>query len=228
VTDKDGDNITPLHWASINGRTEACTYLIEQGAETNAIGGGLHATPLQWAARNGMTQTIDLLLRYGANPRQLDAQGYSCLHSVTHSSNHWALLYVLCRPGVVIDEPDSLGHTSLHWAVYQRDEISTGILLKLGADPNAVDRDGLTPLHWAAFTGNKKCITLLLEAGADIRARSRDHRTAEQMATLFLNRHTWKEAVEELGFEADGTRVRRPLSEVYRRPRFFYEQSERC
>lgn len=217
-----------MHWASINGRTEACTYLIEQGAEANAVGGGLRATPLQWAARNGMTQTIDLLLQHGANPRLLDAQGYSCLHSVTHSSNYWALLYVLCRPEVAIDEPDSLGHTSLHWAVYQRDEISTGILLKLGADSNAVDRDGLTPLHWAAFTGNKKCITLLLEAGADMRAKNRDRRTAEEMASVFLNRHTWKEAVEELGFKADGMRVRRPLSEVYRRPRFSWEQSKRC
>jgi ankyrin repeat protein len=218
ATDKDAENITPLHWAAINGRTDVCRYLIEQGAEVNAVGGALRATPLQWAARNGLAQTIDLLLRHGANPRLLDAQGYSCLHSVTHSSNHWALLYVLCQPEVAIDEPDSLGHTPLHWAVYQRDELSTQILLKLGADPNAVDHDGLAPLHWAAFAGNKKCISLLLEAGADIRAKNRDRRTAEEMASEFRNGQTWKEVVGELGFKADGTRVRRPLSEVCRCP----------
>lgn len=205
-----------MHLASIHGRTEACTYLIAQGAEVNAIGGELSATPLQWAARNGMVRTIDLLLRHGADPRLLDVQGFSCLHSVTHSSNYRALLYVLCRPEVAIDEPDSRGRTSLHWTVYQRNEVSTGILLKLGADPNVADRDGFTPLHLAAFAGNKKCITLLLEAGADIRAKNRDHRTAEEMASELNNRLTWNEAVEELGFKADGTRVRRPLSEVYR------------
>ena len=94
-----------------------------------------------------------------------------------------------------------------------------GILLKLGADPNIVDGDGLAPLHWAAFTGNKKCIMLLLEAGADVRAMNRDCRTAEEMASEFRNGQTWKEVVDELGFKSDGTKVRRPLSEVCCRPR---------
>lgn len=49
--DKDPDNITPLHWASINGQMAACRYLLDQGAEVDAVGGDLEATPLQWAAR---------------------------------------------------------------------------------------------------------------------------------------------------------------------------------
>jgi ankyrin repeat protein len=147
------NNITPLHLAAINGRAEARTYLIEQGADVDAVGGTLFATPLQWAARNGPVYIVDLLLRQGANPRILDVQGYSCLHSVTHLSNYWALLYVLCQPETEIDERDSMGYTALHWAVYQRDEVSTEVLLKLGADPNVVGDDGLTLLHWAAYSG---------------------------------------------------------------------------
>jgi ankyrin repeat protein len=214
ATDKDDDNITPLHWAAINDRAEACTYLIEQGADVDAVGGMLSATPLQWAARNGLVYIIDLLLQRGANPRVLDVQGYSCLHSVMHSSNYWALLYLLCRPETEIDERDSMGHTALHWAVYQRDEVSTDILLKLGADPNVVRDDGLTPLHWAAYSGNKTCITKLLEAGADIRAKNGNLLTAQEMASEFRNSETWNAAVGELGFKADGSRVRRPLTEV--------------
>jgi hypothetical protein len=38
----------------------------------------------------------------------------------------------------------------MSWAVYQCDEVSTQILLKMDANPDAVDRDGLTTLHWAA------------------------------------------------------------------------------
>jgi len=71
-----------------------------------------------------------------------------------------------------------MGLTALHWAVQQGDEDSTQILLKFGADPNAVDRNDLTALHWAASGGNSSCITQLLEAGADIRAENRYHHTA--------------------------------------------------
>jgi len=220
ATDRDKDNITPLHWAAIKGQDAACTYLIEQGAEVNAVGGEELATPLHWVARNGLVNTIDLLIQHGANPCLLDAQGHNCLHSVAHSGKYLALLYVVCRPEIAIDEPDSSGYTPLHCAVHLRDEISTHILLKLGANPNVADHDGLTPLHWAAFTGSKKCIKGLLEAGADIRAKDKNLRTAEEIASEFRNRDTWNMVVEELGIKADGSRVRRPLSEVYRSPSF--------
>lgn len=49
--DRDKDNITPLHWAAINAQLAACRYLLDQGAEVDAVGGDLNATPLQWAAR---------------------------------------------------------------------------------------------------------------------------------------------------------------------------------
>lgn len=49
--DRDPDQITPLHWAAINGQMAACRYLLDQGAEVDAVGGDLVATPLQWAAR---------------------------------------------------------------------------------------------------------------------------------------------------------------------------------
>jgi len=211
--------------AAINGRAEACTYFIEQGADVDAVGRTLFATPLQWAARNGLVYIIDLLLQQGANPRILDVQGYSCLHSVTHSSNYWALLYVLCQPETEIDERDSMGHTALHWAVYQRDEVSTNILLKQGADPNVAGDDGLTPLHWAVYSGNKKCITKLLEADADIRAKNGNLRTAQEMAFEFRNSETWNVVLRELGFKADGSRVRRPLGEVCRHPGSLYAGS---
>ena len=214
VADRDEEGITPLHWAAINDRVQTCAYLIEQGTDVNAFGGSVPATPLQWAARKGLVNIIDLLIQHGANPRLVDSQDVSCLHSVTHSSNYWAVLYILCQPNVAIDVRDRMGLTPLHWAAQHGDKDLTRIFLKFGADPNAVDRDCLTALHWAASGGNKNCISQLLEAGADIRAQSRGRRTAEEMGDMYHNRGTWNAAVEELGFKADGTRVRRPLSEV--------------
>lgn len=52
ATDRDPQNITALHWAAINAQMAACRYLLEQGAEVDALGGDLVATPMQWAARS--------------------------------------------------------------------------------------------------------------------------------------------------------------------------------
>lgn len=58
ATDRDAQNITPLHWAAINAQLAACRYLLEQGAEVDALGGDLVATPMQWAARLVFTTTL--------------------------------------------------------------------------------------------------------------------------------------------------------------------------
>jgi palmitoyltransferase ZDHHC13/17 len=193
-------------------------YLIEKGAEVNALEGSLPATPLQWAARKGLVDIMDLLIQHGANPRLVDSQDFSCIHSVTHSSDYSTLLYILCQPDIVVDERDNMGLTPLHWAAQQGNEVSVEVLLKFGANPSVVDRNGLTALHWAACGGNRSCISQLLEAGADVRAMNRDNRKAKEMADRYNNREAWKAAVQKLGFKADGTRVRRPLSEVCGRP----------
>src|SRR6267154_4516787 len=218
VTDRNDDGITPLHMAVISGRVPACAYLIEQGAKVNAFGGSVPATPLQWAARKGLVKIMDLLIQHGANPRLVDPQDFSCVHSATHSSEYRALLYILCQPDIAVNEKDSMGLTPLHWAAQQGDKVSVEVLLKSGANPNAVDHNGLTALHWAASGGNKSCITQLLEAGADIRAMDRDHRNGQEMADRYNKRGKWNAAVKELGFKADETRVRRPLSEVCGHP----------
>ncbi|OBZ74694.1 Palmitoyltransferase AKR1 [Grifola frondosa] len=108
ATDRDDQNITPLHWAAINAQVAACRYLLEQGAEVDALGGDLVATPMQWAARNGYLATtrctsshtpphqghtalmwaayqgdalsVDLLLKHGASPNTRDESGLTPLH----------------------------------------------------------------------------------------------------------------------------------------------------
>ncbi|KAH9961432.1 ankyrin repeat-containing domain protein [Lactifluus volemus] len=210
VTDCDDDGITALHWAALNGKADTCRYLLDQGSEVNAVGGELLFTPLHYAARNGFEDIVHLLVQRDANPRLVDAQGFTSLHSVTHSSSFWGLLYIVCQLDPIIDEGDHRGKTALHWAVYQGDPIATQILLNFGADPNAVDHDGLTSLHWAAFNGNESCIVQLLKGGADIQMKTRDLRSAKE---FHHNIDTWNKVVAKLGFKEDGTRVRRPLSE---------------
>ena len=89
--------MTPLHWASINAQMSTCRWLLDHGAEVDAIGGDLKATPLQWAARNGHLYVIQLLLSRGADPNIADDQGFNTLHLITHSSGVMPLLYIVSR-----------------------------------------------------------------------------------------------------------------------------------
>ena len=215
TTDRDEDDITALHWATISGKAETCEYLIDHGgADPNALTRTLLATPLQWAALQGLPDIVHLLIQRGANPRLLDAQGYNSLHASAHSSSYWCLLLLLVSGGISPDERDRKGRTALHWAAWQCDEVSTRVLLRYGADSNAVDSDGCTPLHWAAVGGNRCCIAQLFAAGAELRIRDRERRTARDVADGFQNRDSWDRALVEIGRMVDGTAVRRPLSEV--------------
>jgi palmitoyltransferase len=213
ATDRDEQNITPLHWAAINAQLPACRFLLEQGAEVDALGGDLIATPIQWAARNGYLYVIQLLIAHGADPNIKDTQGYNTLHLVTHSSSITPLLYLLHQP-ISVDERDTAGHTALMWAAYQGDALSVEMLLKHGANPNARDDAGLTPLHWAVVRGNKVCIRQLFEKGAEINAKDNEGRTARDMAVELKSLGAWKRALEEGGFTEDGgARRKKPLSD---------------
>ena len=126
----------------------ATRYLLEQGAEVDALGGDLVATPMKWAARNGYLYVIQVLIAYGADPNIRDTQSYNTLHLVTHSSSITPLLYPLHQP-ISVDERDSAGHTALLWAAYQCDALPVNVLLKHGANRNSQDDSGLSTLHWA-------------------------------------------------------------------------------
>lgn len=91
---RDSQDITPLHWAAINAHIGTCRWLLDNGAEVDAIGGDLKATPLQWASRNGHLYVIYLLLSRGADPNVADSQGFNALHLITHSSAVMPLLYM--------------------------------------------------------------------------------------------------------------------------------------
>lgn len=220
ATDRDAQNITPLHWAAINAHVAVCKYLLDQGAEVDAQGGDLVATPMQWAARNGYLYVIQLLVAHGADPTITDSQGYNSLHLVTHSSSIMPLLYLLHQP-INVDSRDSQGHTSLMWAAYQGDALSVDLLLRHGASPNLKDDAGLSPLHWAVVRGNRVAIRRLIEKGADLNAKDGEGRTPRDMAVELKSLGAWKRALEEGGMNEHGVKRGKPLSDVSPQPCHF-------
>ncbi|KAJ7808310.1 ankyrin repeat-containing domain protein [Mycena olivaceomarginata] len=147
ATDRDPQNITPLHWAAINAQLPACRLLLDAGADVDALGGDLVATPLQWAARGGYLYVLQLLIAHGADPTIADSQGYNALHLVTHSSSIMPLLYLLHQPGDALS--DDAGLTPLHWAVVRGNRVAIRRLVEKGAVLGAKDAEGRTPRDMA-------------------------------------------------------------------------------
>jgi len=75
VNERDAENVTLLHWASINNRRDIVKYYIGKGAIIDAIGGDLQSTPLHWATRQGHISMVILLMQHRADPSILDGEG---------------------------------------------------------------------------------------------------------------------------------------------------------
>ena len=97
LSSRDSQDVTALHWAAINAHIGTCRFLLDHGADVDAVGGDLKASPIQWAARNGHLYVVHLLLSRGADPNIRDDQGFNTLHLITHSSAVMPLLYMVCR-----------------------------------------------------------------------------------------------------------------------------------
>ncbi|XP_057375671.1 palmitoyltransferase Hip14-like isoform X2 [Daphnia carinata] len=168
VNQRDDENVTLLHWASINNRKELVNLYINHGAQVDAVGGKLLATPLHWAVRQGHLATAILLIKHGADPMVYDGEGFQSLH-LAAQFGHTAVCAYLLSHGVPVNSPDMQGMTPLMWAVFRTTTVDPARLLaSLGASVTSQDNNGNTALHWAIESRNVSAISLLLDKNASL------------------------------------------------------------
>ena len=160
---RDTRGRTPLFYAVQNNRIAAATFLLSNGASTEAADKqGL--TPLHVAVLKGLPEMVELLLEHGANINARAEKARTPLYwAIKHDQGE--LTGLLRKHGAVVGGGTE---TPIHKAVREGDLETVRKILQ--EDPEAVhakDGMGWTPLHVASIEGHSDLFRFLLEAGAD-------------------------------------------------------------
>jgi len=167
----DGDTLTALMVAAMNGDEEIVKLLLENGAKINVKAAhisGVEAhvlsgiTALSLAASSGNLSIVKMLVEHGADIHALNSRGATVM---AYATTNEVVQYFLDR-GLDINARDKEGYTLLIKAAEGFNRPSIAFLLEHGADPNAKTTDGTTALKLAFRINHPADVELLKKAGA--------------------------------------------------------------
>jgi ankyrin repeat protein len=163
-----GDNTYPLHWAAAQGHLEIVRALLDAGSDVHGIGDDHELDVIGWAtfyhapgrAPDGNPEVVSLLLERGARHHIFSAICVGDLELIQK---------------LVEQNPEALdrrmsrfeqGQTPLHFAISRNRYDILDLLIELGADLEAEDRNGHTALAAAMLCGDREAMSRLQAAGA--------------------------------------------------------------
>ena len=191
---EDGD--LPLAEAAEAGRADIVAAMLEAGADVNATD-RWDVTALHLAAREGHTDVARLLLEAGADLSANDSTHGTPLHEAARGG-HLEMIRLLLASGA---DPNARSgfdkRRPLHDALWADDPVPViELLVKLGADPDAMTEQKVTPLNEAAKSADAEAVRALLKAGADPDLENSGGNSARDLAEMF-EFETVIEAIEE-------------------------------
>ncbi|CAF1364637.1 unnamed protein product, partial [Adineta ricciae] len=176
--------ISALMLAAEQGYFDCVKLLVQAGADLELAPSGQLAltmnlcgqTPLFCAAKEGRIDIVKYLLDRGANPRVQNHYGVSALW-IPAQKGMLQVVELLLNAGAdthvapfgnLADELNITGWTPLYAAMKSRKFDVVKLLLKRGADPNAVTKLGSTPFLLASEICDLDIIEACVEANADL------------------------------------------------------------
>jgi ankyrin repeat protein len=174
---------TPLMYAvnDVNINLDMVRFLVENGADVNAVGGKYNQNVLGLAVKSGNLEKIQYLLDVGAEIHYQSAGGCDVLidamygRDISKCENLIPIVNLLIDRGAKVNGVNEFGHTALKAATYQnRFDVVELLMIAAGADQKQLK---LTKLMHAIVFSNLDEIKRLIEEGADLEARDSWNRT---------------------------------------------------
>ncbi|XP_073839943.1 transient receptor potential cation channel A1 isoform X2 [Musca autumnalis] len=165
----DVQKMTPLHCASMFDHPDIVEYLVDEGADINALDKE-HRTPLMLAASRAGWKTVHVLIRRGANISIKDACLRNVLHLVIMNGGRLQEFAEVCKTQSqaqleqLLNEKDNTGCSPLHYASRDGHIRSLENLIRLGACINLKNNNNESPLHFAARYGRYNTVKQLLDS----------------------------------------------------------------
>ncbi len=137
VNAAQGDGMTALHWAAMNGNVEMAKVLMVAGANLEAVTRIGDYTPLHLASKGGKAPAVRALLAAGSNAKATTTTGnVTPLHFAAAAGSREAVLALLDRSADVNARESSWGQTPLMFAAGHNRVAALKTLLARGADPS--------------------------------------------------------------------------------------------
>ncbi|MCC7125327.1 MAG: ankyrin repeat domain-containing protein, partial [Acidobacteria bacterium] len=157
VNASQGDGMTGLHWAAMNGDAELAQMLVYAGANVHATTRLGNYTPLFLAARQGNTAVIPVLVKAGADPKQATGTGTTPL-MVAAASGSVETVQALIAAGVDVNATENVrGLNALMFAASANRADVIRVLAKSGADVSTgtkiIDLSAMTRSGGLGFNG---------------------------------------------------------------------------
>ncbi|XP_065211472.1 uncharacterized protein LOC135839390 [Planococcus citri] len=157
---------TALHFAADGPSLEIVKFIIDQNCDINVkdLSG---QSPLHIAAANGRNNILEFFVnKVGIPVDDLDIHHKTPLHIAAKNGNK-DIVTILLKYNADATSKDTIGCTSLKYAIYHNHIDIVNILLKRGAYSDIKDDCGLTPLHAATECGRLELVKLLLSNKAN-------------------------------------------------------------
>ena len=165
----NGSNETPLHVAAKQAQgtfNDYVTLLIDHKADVNAQN-KKGETPLHLAVNHKINCNVTNLIKAEAIVNSRNNYQQTPLHYAAFSNNPNAIQEIVSSlDNEIVNEKDHKGKTALHVAVKQNHIACVDILLRSGANVDALDDKRFSPLCYSVM-GKPEIARLLLSFGAN-------------------------------------------------------------
>lgn len=159
------------------GQITAVKKLLEKSPELARATDERGNTPLHIAASIGFSEIAELLLANDADVKARNDSEITPLHTAVYGGKIECVKLLIKHGADAVNNVWKHNYTLLHMSAMRNDSPIMKVLIKAGADINAVKENGTAVIHDAARWMSYEALELLIKEGADVNVRNDEAET---------------------------------------------------